>query len=242
MRHLARVQPRYARIAEDLVRQIESGRYRVGELLPSEAEICSGYKVSHHTARSAIAILQNMRLVRPEQGRGSRVISNAISGRFVHVLDSIPEFGALADEARITVRKRELVDPAGVKHVHLPGIERWHRIEAIRYMRKEEPLVWKEIYLPERFGEVARIVGKRHAPIYTLIEEFFRVRPVRVQQEISATLIDGYVAAELRVAQLSAGLVLDRRYYSADAQLIQLARGIYRADKFRYSSDLRLEI
>lgn len=224
------------------MRQIESGRYRIGDLLPSEAEICSGYNVSHHTARSAIAVLQNMRLVRPEQGRGSRVISNATGGRFVHILDSIPEFGARADEARILVRKRELVDPTNVPHARLPGFGWWHRIEAIRYMRKEEPLVWKEIYLPERFEAVAQVIGKRHAPIYTLIEEYFCVRPVRVQQDISATLIERDIAADLRVAEHSPGLVLDRRYYTADEQLIQVARGIYRADKFRYSSDLRLEI
>lgn len=242
MRNLAYSQPRYVRIAEELARQIESGRYKVGDLLPSEAEICEGYGVSHHTARSAVAILQRMRLVRSEQGRGSRVTSNTTRGRFVHRLDTIPELGALADEARITVIKRELIEATDAKEVTLPNIERWYRIEVVRYLNKSDPLMWKEVFLPDRFERAVKAIGKSHAPIYRLVEEYYGEGPERVDQEISATLIQGGIAKRLGVPEGSPGLVIDRRYFGINDRVIQVARGVYRADKFRYGSHLQREI
>ena len=55
--------PRYHHIADDLRCQITTGRYQPGDQLPSLAQLCQRYKVSQVTASSALAVLDQQRLI-----------------------------------------------------------------------------------------------------------------------------------------------------------------------------------
>lgn len=101
--------PRYSVIADDVSRAIERGHYAVGTLLPSEAELRAKYDVSHHTVRDAMRVLQELRLVVPERGRGTCVVARSAKSRYVHSLDTIPDLGEVARETRIKVLRRERI-------------------------------------------------------------------------------------------------------------------------------------
>ncbi|WP_330330405.1 GntR family transcriptional regulator [Streptomyces sp. NBC_00536] len=58
-------------IAEDLRNQISTGRLRVGERLPSEAQLAARYKVSTPTLRNALALLQGEGLIEKIHGSGN---------------------------------------------------------------------------------------------------------------------------------------------------------------------------
>ncbi|MFJ1548714.1 GntR family transcriptional regulator [Streptomyces sp. NPDC088246] len=60
-------------IADDLRKQISTGRIKAGERLPSEAQLASRYAVSTPTLRSALAVLQGEGLVEKIHGRGNFV-------------------------------------------------------------------------------------------------------------------------------------------------------------------------
>lgn len=60
-------------IADDLRKQISTGRIKAGERLPSEAQLASHYTVSTPTLRNALAILQGEGLVEKIHGRGNFV-------------------------------------------------------------------------------------------------------------------------------------------------------------------------
>jgi GntR family transcriptional regulator len=233
--------PRYALIADQLSRRIQTGRYKVGAPFPSEAELCAEFGVSHHTVRSAMGVLKELRLVTTEQGRGSRVVSNALRNRYVHIHDSIPEFGEKARDTSIVVLKRRLIDATEAADARLPTFTKWHDLEALRYIKKNEPLVWKRIYIAEEFAAAAAAIGRSSAPIYTLIEKYHHEKVQRVQQEIYACPISGHVAKLLRVKSGAAGLVIERRYAGALDRVMEVTKSIYPSDKFRYSSDLQLE-
>jgi DNA-binding GntR family transcriptional regulator len=65
----------YVRIADDLRRDIASGRYPVGEMLPSAGEIAERYRVAKMTVSNAIAVLRDEGLVQTRQGSPSMVIA-----------------------------------------------------------------------------------------------------------------------------------------------------------------------
>ncbi|MFF5261794.1 GntR family transcriptional regulator [Actinomadura viridis] len=66
----------YVRIADDLRRDIASGRYPVGETLPPGAKLAETYGVSGMTVSNAIAVLKEEGLVVTRQGaRGATVIA-----------------------------------------------------------------------------------------------------------------------------------------------------------------------
>ncbi|MFG2308889.1 GntR family transcriptional regulator [Streptomyces sp. NPDC048566] len=63
--------PRHHEIADDLRRQITTGRVQAGERLPSEATLADRYSVSTVTLRHALAVLQGEGLVEKIHGKGN---------------------------------------------------------------------------------------------------------------------------------------------------------------------------
>jgi DNA-binding GntR family transcriptional regulator len=66
----------YVRIADDLRRDIATGRYPVGETLPPARELAERYGVAGMTVTNAIGVLREEGLVTTRQGaRGATVIA-----------------------------------------------------------------------------------------------------------------------------------------------------------------------
>ncbi len=232
---------RYALVAEELARAIEAGTYAVGDLLPSESELRVRFGVSSHTVRHAMSMLQQMKLTTPERGRGTRVIGTATGKRYTHSLETIPDLGELVKGTLIRVLKRRRIAAADAV-IDLPGTLRtWQLIEAIRYVKNGQPLVWKQVYLDPEYSSVARKIGASSEPIYKLIERVYSEVLIRVKQEVGAVLITGEAAKILRVRSGSPGLAIVRHYIGRGGRIFEVTYGIYPASRFRYQSDLRLE-
>jgi DNA-binding GntR family transcriptional regulator len=65
--------PLYKQLLDDLKRAIDSGKYRVGDLLPSENDLCKKYDTTRPTVRQALVELTNLGYIVRQQGRGSIV-------------------------------------------------------------------------------------------------------------------------------------------------------------------------
>jgi GntR family phosphonate transport system transcriptional regulator len=65
--------PLWRRIADELAEAIATGRYRVGEALPTALALSERHGVHRHTARQALLYLQDKGLISVERGRGSFV-------------------------------------------------------------------------------------------------------------------------------------------------------------------------
>lgn len=95
-------------IADDLRKQISTGRIKAGERLPSEAKLATRYTVSTPTLRSALAVLQGEGLVEKIHGKGNFVryplhrITYVGGGRTSDMATATPA------PLRITVRATQL--------------------------------------------------------------------------------------------------------------------------------------
>lgn len=65
--------PIYKKLIEDLKKSINAGKYKKGELLPSENELCKAYRTTRPTVRQALAELTNLGYIVRQQGKGSIV-------------------------------------------------------------------------------------------------------------------------------------------------------------------------
>ncbi|MFJ3757123.1 GntR family transcriptional regulator [Streptomyces sp. NPDC090080] len=73
--HIQRRPTMAAQVAEKVAADIKRGRYQVGEIVPSEAQMEQMYGVGKATIRTAMAELKHMGLIETRQGKGSIVIS-----------------------------------------------------------------------------------------------------------------------------------------------------------------------
>ena len=77
--------PLYVQIAGELASRIGAGRYPMGGFLPVEDQLCTEFKVSHHTVREALRLLIERGLVLRRAGSGTRVIATQEPTVFSHV-------------------------------------------------------------------------------------------------------------------------------------------------------------
>ncbi|MEL7610384.1 MAG: GntR family transcriptional regulator [Bacillota bacterium] len=77
------VNPRYQQIAADIAARIVNGHYQVGERVYASSSLASQYGVSAETARRAICVLADMKIVDAERGSGVVIASLERAREFV---------------------------------------------------------------------------------------------------------------------------------------------------------------
>lgn len=80
--------PRYVSIYDDLLSEIQTGKYRPGDKLPGENELSEKYSVSRNTLRQALLLLSEDGILSNHQGKGTFVLRNSVSnGRSIAQLN-----------------------------------------------------------------------------------------------------------------------------------------------------------
>ena len=83
--------PYHYQLRELLRDEVASGRWEVGERLPSERELCETFNLSRTTIREAIDALVNEGLLRREKGRGTFIAEPKITEKWLEAPDSFTE-------------------------------------------------------------------------------------------------------------------------------------------------------
>lgn len=235
-------QSQYMLIAQTLIRDIEASRYEVGDLLPSESELCRAFDVSRHTVREALRLLVQRGFLTRHRGIGSRVASIRPQLRYVQSTEAIADLPQYVEETRLTITEVTdvLADGELGELLGCPQGQRWLYARGRRYVPDgRDPIALTDIYVNGAYAGVRDLLGIRRAPVYALIESRFGERVSEVKQIISARIIQQDEAQELNVPGGSAGLVVTRHYYGYGGRLLEVAVNLHPADRFSYSMSLR---
>lgn len=76
-------EPLHSQLKQAILDAIDGGRWRVGDKLPSETELCRRFDISRTTVRQALTMLELDGALRREQGRGTFVAERAPSSGFL---------------------------------------------------------------------------------------------------------------------------------------------------------------
>ena len=99
---------KYEEILREIREQIESGRYRAGDYLPSENEYARHYGCTRNTIRRALAVLADEGYVIPQHGKGVQVIPNPVTNRSVFTIGGIESFQEAARRSDVEIRTEVL--------------------------------------------------------------------------------------------------------------------------------------
>ena len=236
--------PRYAQLAKTLLNEIHSKRYLVGDLLPTEFELCAQFGVSRFTVREAVKQLVQQGLVVRQPGVGSRVVAQAPSGQYTQTMSAITDLRQYASETTLQIAKTS-VEGIDAEQAALLGTaegETWLHIQGLRYIEGQAlPLCLTDVYVAPRFRSLTGVSGRMTQPLYQLLEEQFQCRIKAVQQELRAMLLPAALAKCLNAPVRSAGLWIARRYTDERDELVELAVSVHPADRFSYREAFRRE-
>jgi DNA-binding GntR family transcriptional regulator len=219
-------QSRYAVLANELAKQIQSGKYKQGDFLPAEVRLCETYGVSRFTARQAIQELKKRALVVSRHGIGSEVISQVPSdGEFGFSFDSVGDFLKSAKNLILEIESAEdkLADQEVAKLLGCKAGTPYLFVRGRQVTKtKREPIATVELFVPQRYAEIRKLFKKRSSPgsVGRLIEKNFNVRTEQIHQTIEPILLNRQQTLALGLSPKSAGLLVCRTY-------LDTAKGIF---------------
>ena len=235
---------RHALIAEALAGQIQKGEIKIGDMLPSEAELSAAFGVSRHTVRIALRTLHSLGLVTSQQGIGTQVKRNQLSARYTQAFTSVSDLLQYATSTRVRViDQTEIVaDQEQAEFLQCRPKEHWWRIQILRYAGTKQPAIYySEVFIPYAFGAVLQHIGKTKQPIFAMIEQHYNEPIVDIRQEFCAVNMTAEEASLLGVPEQTASLQITRRYLGRNGRVMEVARSIHPPRTFKYSMDIQLQ-
>lgn len=229
-------QPRYAWLRERLLKDIASGKYPVGTLLPTENQLAERHAVSRHTVREATRQLADTGQISRQPGRGTVVCCACEPRPFVAALGTAQDLVAYTRSTRLEVLRSGHVsaDAALAASLGCEAGAALVRIEAFRHATgRTAPISFTRVYLrPEFSGIVARLRGQ-HASIHAMLERHHHQRIQAVRQTIEATLMPAEPARLLGVPARSAALHMRRSYLDRSGRMLAASENLYASERFR---------
>jgi GntR family transcriptional regulator len=234
-------EPLYRVVVHALKSEILLGKYSVGAPLPSEQALLRRFKVSRHTVREALRHLRDLGLVESHQGRGTLVRNAAGPRTYVHQLDSIGDLHDYGVESRYSdaARAIKLTKQLAAQLGATIG-ENWLLIEGLRYINPaDSPICAVDIYVPARFAGITRLLGRRSAPIFSLIESVYGESIEEVDQHLRAMIAPAQIARRLGIRSEETVLEIQREYRLRGGLRAEVSFNYYKASAFKVSMHLR---
>lgn len=206
----------YLEIAETLRRKIESGEFRPGSVLPSEASLGKTHQASRVTVRKALEVLRSESLVESKQGFGWVVAAEP----FTQSLDELESIERqLAKSGKSS--EREILDFKFVDASAEVAATLGSRVlEVARINRVDgQPFGLVVVWCREDLGvDLSRSQVSRSS-----FHDLLPVVAKRAMQTIGADLLSETDAGRLEVPPFSAALVVKRTTFADDGKPILMS-------------------
>jgi GntR family transcriptional regulator len=232
--------PLYQQIKGLITQSLQSGEWKPGELIPSEVELASRFKVSQGTVRKAIDELAAENLVVRRQGKGTFVATHHEERAQFRFLRLMPDAGEphYADSRFLEVKRFRA--PAEI--ARLLDIKSGDSVVFIKRVQSFDsvPTIVEEIWLPGVIfkGLTAERLSEYKGPMYGLFETEFGTRMIRATERIRAVGADEVTAELLGVATGVPLLNVERVSFTYGDKPVEVRRGLYLTDRHHYENEL----
>jgi GntR family transcriptional regulator len=233
----------YSSLASELREAVRRGDYSDGKRLPTESELCAFTGVSRQTVRRAYKELVESGLVHRIPGRGT-FVSNS-EDRYSKHFDSIEDLMSLSKDTQMQIveplRRRIDVNAAGRLRT---GEDFIYRATFLRIF-DETPICLVRISLPMHIGAALSALpeldhGSRSATTFIgLIESKLEISIAEARQNISATVADSALAADLQCDIGDPLLLIDRLYIDSTGTPLELAVSYINPELYSHQTVMR---
>ena len=240
----ARPASRYSTLARVLTDEIETGRFKVGQLIPTEAELQRRFDVSRHTVREALRDLKDRGLILARAGVGTVVRAQAPNSRFmqgVGTLQDLVQF-AEATEMRTLSRRVVVADEELAERIAAKPCQELQEAHVVRLLPKQTiPVTSMRVYVRAEYGNVLDMIDHAGQPVFSLIERQHGVRIKEVRQQIVAVTLDNAEARVLKARTGACALHISRQYFDNHDRMVMASVGLYPSDRFSHNTQFRVQ-
>ena len=232
--------PLYQQIKALITQSLQSGEWKPGELIPSEVELASRFKVSQGTVRKAIDELAAENLVVRRQGKGTFVATHHEARAQFRFLRLMPDAGEPHQAENRILEVRRLRAPAEI--ARLLELKSGDSVIFLKRVQSFDgaPTIVEALWLPGALfrGLTAERLVEYKGPMYGLFETEFGTRMIRASEKIRAVLAEETVASLLEIAQGSPLLSVERVSFTYGDRPVEVRRAFYRTEHHHYRNEL----
>lgn len=235
--------PLYQQIKGLILNSLRVGEWKPGEVIPSEMELATRFRVSQGTVRKAIDELAAENLLVRRQGKGTFVATHAAQHVQFRFLKLVPDSGMPGSEGPA---QRDIVEfrrtRANADVARALALRTGDAVLQVRRVLSFSgtPTILEDIWLPAVpfKGLSAERLASYDGPTYALFETEFNVRMVRAEEKIRAEPAADGLDQLLKVPPGTPLLSVERIAYTYDDAPMELRRGYYRTDTHHYHNTL----
>jgi GntR family transcriptional regulator len=224
--------PLYFQVARILRKEIESGKYKPGEYIPTEMELQKRFGVSRATIRQAIADLVYRGMLERRRSKGTTVSVSHLEARLSDLASFTNEMmDSGLDLTTKIINFRQIPAPESVaEFLELEPAEMVFEMERVRFV-DGKPIAFERWFTPVKhfpgldrglFGES----GFEQSTYYVLMKQY-GIEINRAVDTISPMAIDAHEAKLLKVDQGTPVLLRTRISFSSNGQPVTYGTGVY---------------
>ena len=231
--------PLYHQLKASILRDIDGGRWRPGEQLPTEDALMARFHVSKITVRQALRDLAQQGYIRREQGRGTFVQGRPLEEGPRELKSFTSEMRSHGLTASSKVLEQGLVpaDPELAAHLNVaPGsvLFRLHRLR----LAQSEPMGVQTAYVPIELAPGIEHVPFTDASLYEVLATRYALYPAAARETHQAVAVSEDAAPLLRTPPGSPALMAERLTTLADGRPLEYVHSIMRGDRYKIVLDL----
>lgn len=231
--------PLYAQVEATLASSIADGTFLPGSRLPNEDDLVERFAVSRTTIRQTIQNLIRRGLIEIRRGKGTFVTQPKITQELTELSGFVEDMQSLGRQASARVLDKQIV-PASESIAHQLALATGTLVVRIQRVRLADnaPLSFDETYLPREIGEKIMENDLETEPIFSLLEQKYKVPLLEAEYRLEAVSADATVARALGIAIGSPIFLIERTSYSVEQRPIDYEKLYYRGDQIRFVTRL----
>ncbi len=232
--------PLYDQIKVLLTQSLIAGEWRPGEMIPSETELASLYKVSQGTVRKAIDSLASENILIRRQGKGTYVATHDAE------VSKLRFLRLSADSGQKEVLQNDFISCKKSKASALIAkiLETKASASTVEIKRllsfSGRPLIYDHIIVPAAPFKGLNIssVMASNGSMYSMYESRFGIRMIRAEERLKAVEADKEVAEMLGLKMGTPLLSIERISFTYGDKPMEWRYGLCHTDDHHYLSEL----
>ena len=232
--------PLYDQIKVLLTQSLIGGEWRPGEMIPSEIDLASRYKVSQGTVRKAIDSLAGENILIRRQGKGTFVATHNEEGiklRFLRLTAANGQKEALQNELLNCTKTKADNRMASILEIKAGAA----LIEVKRLLTfSGRPLIYDHIAIPAAAfkGLNGTRIEENQGSMYSMYETEYGIRMIRAEERLTAVAANKDVAEALNLKLGAPLLSIERVSYTYGDKPMEWRLGLCLTDDHHYMSEL----
>jgi DNA-binding GntR family transcriptional regulator len=225
--------PGYRQITRALLDDIRNRTWKIGDQLPTEAELVDRFGASRSTIRESLRELAEQGYI--TRRRGARSVLSAVTPMFVNRASSVEKLlqYSLRTIPRILTSEIVVAGFALAERLRVPVGSEWLRVEILRLSRQDgEPIGFSEIFVHPRYADITDGLAEVGV-IYRMLEERHGVFFSQVDQEIEPKAASANVASRLAVPVDSPTLQVRTDFVASTGEVVEIGFGHFPAGRYK---------